>query len=102
MLTYLKIGALVALVALGFWFKHVLNQNAVLREQNEVMQLQIEKTNENLKLVVQQLDRETEYRQIAESALNNLSNEVPDVVYSQRLPPEIQRVIDDFQARIGQ
>lgn len=100
MMNYLKIGALVALVVLGFWFKSVLDQNEELREANEIMGLQIEKNAENVKLLVQQLDREIEYRQIAESALDDLSNEVPDVVYSQSLPPEIQGVLDRFHSRV--
>ena len=90
---------LVGLVAIGFWFNSVLNKNKELRLENETLILQAEKTAENLKLMVQQLDREIEYRQIAESALSQL-NEVPDVIYSQRLSPEIQSVLDNFHARI--
>ena len=97
---YLRMGALVALIAFGFWFKHVWDQNQELTEQNQLMSLQIEKNSKNLKLLVQQLDREIEYRQIAESTLNDLANEVPDVVYSQQLSPEIQGVLDRFHARI--
>ena len=99
MMKYLQIGALVGLAALGFWFNSVLNKNKELRLENETLILQAEKTAENLKLMVQQLDREIEYRQIAESALSQL-NEVPDVIYSQRLSPEIQSVLDNFHARI--
>ena len=99
MMKYLQIGALVGLAAIGFWFNSVLNKNKELRLENETLILQAEKTAENLKLMVQQLDREIEYRQIAESALSQL-NEVPDVIYSQRLSPEIQSVLDNFHARI--
>lgn len=99
MMKYLQIGALVGLVAISFWFNSVLNKNKELRLENETLILQAEKTAENLKLMVQQLDREIEYRQIAESALSQL-NEVPDVIYSQRLSPEIQSVLDNFHARI--
>ena len=99
MMKYLQIGALVGLVVIGFWFNSVLNKNKELRLENETLILQAEKTAENLKLMVQQLDREIEYRQIAESALSQL-NEVPDVVYSQKLSPEIQSVLDNFHARI--
>ena len=99
MMMYLRIGALVALVAFGFWINHLWKQNQRLNEENTQMELQIEKHAENLKLLVQQLDREVEYRQIAESVLSNL-NEVPDVIYSQSLPPEIQNVLDNFHARI--
>lgn len=100
-MTYLKIGALVGLVAFGFWFKTIWSQNNQLQKANETMYLQIEKNADNLVLLVRQLDREVEYRQIAESALRNLSDEVPDGVYSQTLPPEIQNVLDDFNNRIG-
>lgn len=99
MMKYLQIGVLVGLVAIGFWFNSVLNKNKELRLENETLILQAEKTAENLKLMVQQLDREIEYRQIAESALSQL-NEVPDVIYSQRLSPEIQSVLDNFHSRI--
>jgi hypothetical protein len=100
MIRYLQIGALVGLVAFGFWINHLWKENQRLSEENTQMILQAEKTAENLKLLVQQLDREVEYRQIAESALSQL-NEVPDVVYSQRLSPEIQSVLDNFHTRIG-
>ena len=100
MMMYLRIGAVVLVLAFGFWVKHLWNQNQELAEQNEQMTLQIEKNAENLKLLVQQLDREVEYRQIAESALEDMANEVPDVVYSQALPPEIQGVLDRFHERI--
>ena len=99
--SYLRVGALIALIAFGFWVKHVWNQNQRLVEQNQELSLQIEKNAKNLKLLVQQLDREIEYRQIAESTLNDLINEVPDVVYSQELPPKIQGVLDRFHSRIG-
>ena len=99
MMKYFQIGALVGLVAIGFWFNTVLNKNKELRLENETLVLQAKKTAENLKLMIQQLDREIEYRQIAETALSQL-NEVPDVIYSQRLSPEIQNVLDNFHARI--
>ena len=100
MLMYLKIAGLLGLMYLGYWFNNTLRENRDLKEQNEVMVLQIKKNEDNVKLLVQQLDREIEYRQIAESAVNDLNNEVPDVVYSQSLPPEIQGVLDRFNARI--
>lgn len=100
MMMYFRNGALMALVGFGFWVNHIWNQNKELRAENALMVEQNEKTAANLKLVVQQLDRETEYRQIAESALQNLSDEVPDVVYSQALPPEIQDVLDRFHERV--
>jgi len=100
MMKYFQIGALVGLVALGFWFNSVLNKNRELKLENEILISQAEKAAENMRLLVIQLDREVEYRQIAESALGQL-NEVPDVVYSQELPPEIQGILDNFHERIS-
>lgn len=101
MMMYLRIGALLALVALGFWVKNLWENNQELKEQNQEMTVQIEKNASNLKLLVQQLDRETEYRQIAETTLNELIEDVPDVIYTQKLPPEIQNTLDRFHQRIG-
>lgn len=98
---YLMIGAAVAFLGMGLLVNHLWKKNADLREANQIMELQIEKTQENIKLLVQQLDREAENRQNAEQALNELMQEVPDVVYSQSLPPEIQGVLDRFHSRIG-
>jgi hypothetical protein len=100
MMTYFKIGAVIFLIGFGFWIKHIWTQNIELREENIQMTLQIKKHAENVKLLVQQLDREIQYRENAEDALNQL-NEVPDVIYSQQLSPEIQKVIDHFHSRIG-
>ena len=98
---YLSIAVLVVLVGTGVFAKYLWNQNRILRDKNEVMELQIQTTQDNVKLLVQQLDREAENRQNAEAALNELMQEVPDVVYSQSLPPEIQGVLDRFHSRIG-
>ena len=101
MTMYLRIGALLFLVAFGFWVKNLWNNNQELKAQNQEMLVQLERSAENMKLVVRQLDREIEYRQIAETALNDLKDEVPDDVYSQELPPEIQGVLDRFHDRIS-
>lgn len=98
---YASIAVLIILVGTGVFAKHLCNQNQKLKEANEVMELQIEKNASNLKLLVQQLDRETEYRQIVETTLNELIEDVPDVIYSQKLPPEIQATLDRFHTRIG-
>jgi uncharacterized protein YoxC len=98
---YLSVAVLVILVGTGVFAKHLWNQNRILREKNEAMGLQMETIQDNAKLLVQQLDREAENRQNAEAALNELMQEVPDVVYSQSLPPEIQGVLDRFHSRIG-
>lgn len=99
--TYLMIGGLIALMGMGLLVNHLWKRNADLRETNQTMELQIKKTTENIKLLVTQLDREAENRQNAEKALTELMQEVPDVVYSQSLPPEIQGVLDRFHTRIG-
>ena len=98
---YLMIGGLVALMGMGLLVNHLWKRNADLKEANQIMELQIKKTTENMKLLANQLDREAENRQNAEQALTELMQEVPDVVYSQTLPPEIQGVLDRFHTRIG-
>lgn len=97
---YLSIGALFLAAGIALWVDSLWENNRRLSSQNEELTLQIEKNAENVRLLVQQLDREIEYRQIAESALEDLGKEVPDVVYSQSLPPEIQSVLDRFHERI--
>lgn len=97
---YLTVGALLVAGGVALWVNNLWENNKRLSSQNEELTLQIEKNAENLRLLVQQLDREIEYRQIAESALEDLGKEVPDVVYSQSLPPEIQGVLDRFHDRI--
>jgi hypothetical protein len=100
MMKYLQIGALIGLVAFGFWINRLWNENQRLSEENSELVLQAEKTAENMKTLVQQLDREITIRQMTETTLNELMNEVPDVVYTQELPPEIQGVLDRFHDRI--
>lgn len=97
---YFTIGALLLVAGIALWVDNLWENNKRLASQNEELSLQIEENAENLRLLVQQLDREIEYRQIAESALEDLGKEVPDVVYSQSLPPEIQGVLDRFHERI--
>ena len=97
---YLTVGALLIAGGVALWVDNLWENNRRLSSQNEELTLQIEKNAENLRLLVQQLDREIEYRQIAESVLEDLGKEVPNVVYSQSLPPEIQGVLDRFHERI--
>jgi len=100
MMKYLQIGALIGLVVFGFWINRLWNENQRLSEENSELVLQAKKTADNMKTLVQQLDREVTIRQMAETTLNELMNEVPDVVYTQELPPEIQGVLDRFHDRI--
>ena len=97
---YLTVGALLIAGGVALWVDNLWENNRRLSSQNEELTLQIEKNAENVRLLVQQLDREIEYRQIAESVLEDLGKEVPNVVYSQSLPPEIQGVLDRFHERI--
>lgn len=100
MMRYFQIAAVIAFISMGFAVKILVDQKRGLKEEILLLETQADITENNLKLVVQQLDREIEYRQIAETALNDLANEVPDVVYSQELPPQIQGVLDRFHERI--
>lgn len=100
MMKYLQLAAILAFVSMGFAVKILFEQKRELRLEVEALELQAEKTAENMKTLVQQLDREIEIRQLTESTLNELMNEVPDVVYTQQLPPEIQGVLDRFHDRI--
>lgn len=97
---YIQAGVLVALVLAGFYIKHLLGVNEAIQAELAVIQAQAETNAKNLKLVVQQLDRESEYRLIAESALAGLNKDVPDVEYQQTLPPNIQNVVDRFHRSI--
>lgn len=100
MIKYLQLTAVIAFISMGFVMKILVNQKKVLQRELSVLEQQEETTKKNLLLTVQQLDREIEYRLLAENALNDLMKEVPDVVYSQQLPPEIQGILDRFHQRI--
>lgn len=100
MMKYLQLTAVIAFVSMGFALKILVDQKKALQRELSVLEQQEEVTKRNLLLTVRQLDREIEYRLLAENALNDLMKEVPDVVYSQQLPPEIQGVLDRFHQRI--
>lgn len=100
MLKYIQVAALIALVSSGFYIKHLIGVQAVMKSEVAALEAQIETNQRNLKLVVNQLDREAEYRLIAESALSELYKDVPDVEFKETLPPNIQNVVDNFHLRI--
>ena len=100
MMKYLQLAAILAFVSMGFAVKILSEQKRELRLEVEALELRAKKTAENMKTLVQQLDREIEIRQLTESTLTELMNEVPDVVYTQQLPPKIQGVLDRFHDRI--
>ena len=100
MMKYLQHTVVIAFISMGFALKILVDQKKALQRELSVLEQQEEVTKRNLLLTVRQLDREIEYRLLAENALNDLMKEVPDVVYSQQLPPEIQGVLDRFHQRI--
>lgn len=96
---YLQIGVVLLLVSSGFYIKHLLNEQESLIEENLVLETQIKTNEANLKILTNLLDEEKEHREAAEEALLSLKD-VPDVEYSQNLPPNIQTVLDRFHARV--
>lgn len=95
-------GAVIfALVSFGFYVRHIWIENQELQKANQLMEAQIETNETNLRLVVQHLDREAELRIQAEEALSELMKEVPNDEYQQTLPPNIQRVVDNFHRSIN-
>lgn len=100
LIRYLQIGVVIALVSSGFYIKHLIGVQAVLKYEQAELKAEIKSREDNMKLLVIQLDKEAEYRQIAESALVELYKDVPDVEYQTDLPPNIQGVLDRFHSRI--
>lgn len=100
MLKYLQLFTLIALIGSGFLIKYLIGYQAVLEIQKTQLEEVIKNKEENMKLLVIQLDREAEFRQIAESALTELYKDVPDVEFKTDLPPNIQGVLDRFHSRI--
>ena len=100
MMRYLQIGAIIALVSMGMYIKHLVGMQALLKDQVTELEAERQFKEENMKLLVVQLDREIEYRMIAESALTELYKDVPDVEYQTTLPPNIQNVLDRFHSSI--
>lgn len=81
--------------AKAFW-----DSNKRLKAQNFNLQTQIETNQRNVELLTTLLDNERENREAAQEALSELVKDVPDVIYSQELPPSIQTVLDRFHNRI--
>ena len=100
MMKYFQLFALIALVSSGFYIKQLIGVQAVLKLEKTQLEETIKNKEENMKLLVIQLDREAEYRQIAETALGELYKDVPDVEYQTTLPPNIQGVLDRFHSRV--
>jgi len=100
MMKYLQLVVIVVLISMGFAVKFLSDQRRELRLEVEALELQIERTAENMRILVRHLDREIEIRQMTESTLTELMNEVPDAVYTQQLSHEIQGILDRFHGRI--
>lgn len=94
-------GVGLSLILVGFYFNHLRHENQEKQEQILLLEAQAQTNANNLKLVVQNLDREAEYRIQAEEALSELNKDVPDDEYNQALPANIQNVVDRFHTSIG-
>lgn len=97
---YIYLIGFVGAITAVFAFKTLWDVKQNLKKENEVMQQQIEINERNVQLLSDLLDSERKTREAAMDALSELSKDVPDVVYSQELPPSIQNVLDRFHNRI--
>lgn len=100
MMKYLQLTAVIAFISMSFAVKFLSEQKRELRLEVEALELQAERTAENMETLVRHLDREIEIRQMTEATLTELMNEVPDAVYTQQLSPEIQSILNRFHGRI--
>lgn len=97
---YVYVTAVLALLATGFWFKSVLEENKDLRATKAAQVRQIETYQANTALLNAQLAKERQIRENAEKALSELKD-VPDDDFNQKLPDSVQGVIDRFHDSIG-
>ena len=93
---YFLMFGVVALIGLGAATKYLYDQNASLKDEVTQLQASKEKAKENLTLVSAQLIAERQTRLITEQALKD----IPDVVYTQELPPAVRNVLTDFRDRM--
>lgn len=76
------------------------DSNQELKQENRILEIQIEINERNVQLLSDLLNNERKTKEAAMDALSELVKDVPDVVYSQELPPSIQSVLDRFHDRI--
>lgn len=99
-LKMVQYGVLAGVVAMAISLKVLWGWYSDVKAHNVVLEAQIEVNETNMKLLTSLLDDERENREAAQIALSELAKEVPDVVYSQELPPSIQGVLNRFHDRI--
>lgn len=97
---YIQIAVVVGVIALAFTSKLLWDSNQELKARNSVLSDQLRINERNVQLLNVLLEREREIKEAAFIAITELRKEVPDEVYSQELPPELQGVIDRFNRRI--
>ena len=100
MIKYLQIGIVVGVVAGAVTLKLLWDSNQELKAEKLILETQIQVNADNLVLLTNQLAFEQKNRISAQVALSELAKEVPDVIYSQELPPTIQGVLDRFHQSI--
>lgn len=68
--------------------------------ENKLLETQITINQGNFDRVTNLLVEEKITSNAAKVALHTLMNEVPDVIYTKKLSPEIQRVLDTFHSSL--
>ena len=96
---YLITGMVIALITMGVVIKRQYDRNTELTLEVKTLTASIEKAQENLALVSDQLVQEQITRQIAEEALMEL-RDVPNEVYIQKLDPAVSSVLRNFRDRM--
>ena len=99
-LKMVQIGVLMGVIAGAVTLKLLWSANQELKAEKLFLETQISITEDNTVLLVSQLAFEQKNRISAQVALSQLRKDVPDVVYSKALPPEIQGIIDQFHSDI--
>ena len=98
---YVQLAVLVGVIIMMASIKILWDRNQELNKENLILETQAETNKFNLSLLTTLLDDEKKASEAAHSALIELMQEVPDVVYSQSLPPSIQNVINSFHADLN-
>jgi len=97
----IRLSVLAALMVAIIAIKMLLSSNAELKAEALVLKAEIQIREENLDLLDDLLEKESADREIAQAALTDLAGKVPNVVYTKKLPPSIQKVVDRFHTGIA-
>lgn len=97
---YVQLAVLFGVIGLAISTKILWDNNQELKETKRILEVQAENNAANMVLFSEALKREQEIREEAQTALSELGRDVPDVIYSQELPPSIQGVLDRFHDSI--